>query len=46
MVVKTELEKLGIDYVNVTIGEAKVQGKISSEKMAELDLNLKNRVFY
>ncbi len=41
MVVKSELEKLGIKYVNVKIGEADVVGYIEPELIQELDVNLK-----
>ncbi|MDA3867268.1 MAG: AraC family transcriptional regulator, partial [Salinivirgaceae bacterium] len=41
MVVKSELEKLGLKYYNVKIGEANVVGIVSEETLKTLDLNLK-----
>jgi YesN/AraC family two-component response regulator len=41
MVVKSELEKLGLKYVNVKIGEANIIGTIHSEQLAQLDVALK-----
>ena len=33
MVVKSELEKLGLRYIDVKIGEAEIIDKISSEEL-------------
>ena len=41
MVLKSELEKLGINYVNVKIGEADVVGYLEPEIIQQLDVNLK-----
>jgi len=41
MVVKAELEKLGLHYVNVKIGEADIIGNIKSEQLNQLDKALK-----
>ncbi len=41
MVVRTELEKLGLKYVDVKIGEADIIGEISQEHMEQLDVGLK-----
>ena len=41
MVVKSELEKLGIRYDNVKIGEFDIIGNILPEQIAQLDLELK-----
>jgi hypothetical protein len=41
MVVKAELEKLGLPYVYVRIGEADIIGVIHPEQMDQLKLNLK-----
>ncbi len=41
MVVKTELEKLGINYSFVNIGEAEINGIISPGLLNELDVALK-----
>lgn len=41
MVVKNELEKLGLEYIYVKIGEADVIGNLQSEQIEQLDLVLK-----
>ena len=41
MVVKSELEKLGIRYVDVKIGEANIIEDISPEQVKQLDIALK-----
>ena len=41
MVVKSELEKLGLHYTHVKIGEVNIAGKIMPEQMAQLDLALR-----
>jgi len=41
MVVKNELEKLGIEPVVVELGEVQVKGSLSQEVRDKLDLNLK-----
>jgi len=41
MVVKTELEKLGIRYVNVKIGEADITENITPEQVKQLDVALR-----
>ncbi|MGD9992311.1 MAG: helix-turn-helix domain-containing protein [Salinivirgaceae bacterium] len=41
IVVKSELEKLGIHYSSVTIGEANTMDELNSEQLAQLDRNLK-----
>jgi len=41
MVVKTELEKLGIRYVDVKIGEANIIENITPEQVKQLDVALK-----
>lgn len=41
MVVKNELEKLGLEYIYVKIGEADVIGNLQSEQIEQLDLALK-----
>lgn len=41
MVVKSELEKLGLHYVDVKIGEAKIIGTVPEEKLEELDVALR-----
>ena len=41
MVVKSELEKLGLQYTNVKIGEANITGKIKPEQLEQLDLALR-----
>lgn len=41
MVVKNELEKLGLDYHDVKIGEANIKGAVPEETLKELDLSLR-----
>ena len=41
MVVKAELEKLGLSYVNVKIGEADIVGDVPPETLAQLDAGLR-----
>ncbi len=41
MVVKTELEKIGIPYVYVRIGEAEIIGDINQAQLEQLDFALK-----
>ncbi len=41
MVVKSELEKIGLDYYDVTIGEANIKGYVPEETLKILDLSLK-----
>jgi len=41
MVVATELEKLGISYKNLNIGEVDITGSISDEQKINLDIALK-----
>ena len=41
MVVKSELEKLGLHYITVDLGEAEIQEEISAEQLAHLDVALK-----
>ena len=41
MVVKADLEKLGIRYAYVNIGETDIIGKLSSAQLAQLDIELK-----
>ena len=41
MVVKEELEKLGIDYTSVELGEVEVKENISLDKLTILDIALK-----
>jgi AraC-like DNA-binding protein len=41
IVVKSELEKLGLHYRNVKIGEADIIEDISSEQLAKIDIALK-----
>jgi AraC-like DNA-binding protein len=41
MVVKDELEKLGLHYVDVKIGEANIIERISPEQLEQLDLALR-----
>ena len=41
MVVKDELEKLGLNYIDVKIGEADIIGDISSEQVGQLDVALR-----
>jgi len=46
MVVKAELEKLGIPYVDVKIGEAEIVGAIPPDKMVQLKNDLKYAGLY
>jgi AraC-like DNA-binding protein len=41
MVVKSELEKLGINYINVGLGEVDILGKISKDQLYNLAAGLK-----
>lgn len=41
MVVKSELEKLGLDYYDVKIGEADLKGSVPEEILNKLDVSLK-----
>lgn len=41
MVVRSELEKLGLPYVDVKIGEADIIGTITDDKMRRLDVALR-----
>ena len=41
MVVKSELEKLGLEYTFVKIGEANVKGQVSEEILGQLDAALR-----
>ena len=41
MVVKAELEKLGLQYVYVKIGEANIIGEVQPEQLKQLDVALK-----
>src|SRR4030043_107777 len=41
MVVKSELEKLGLHYTTVELGEAEILENISTEQMDRLNINLK-----
>jgi len=41
MVVKSELEKLGLQFVDVKIGEANIIGELSLEQIKQLDTELK-----
>ena len=41
MVVKSELEKLGINFIDVKIGEADIFGEILPEKLDQLDVALR-----
>ncbi len=41
MVVKNELEKLGLHYTDVKIGEANIMGNILPEQLEQLDIGLK-----
>jgi AraC-like DNA-binding protein len=44
-IVKTELEKLGLQYVDVKIGEANIIGNITSKQMEQLFASLKRSGF-
>ncbi len=41
MVVKAELEKLGIDYILIELGQVEIAGELNSEQMLQLDTALK-----
>ena len=41
MVVRSELEKLGLPYSEVKIGEAEIRGDVSPEQMEKLDVALR-----
>jgi hypothetical protein len=41
MVVKSELEKLGLHYITVDLGEAVIKEEISAEQQASLSIALK-----
>ncbi len=41
MVVKSELEKLGLHYISVELGEAEIRDDILAEQLASLDIALK-----
>ena len=41
MVVKEELKKLGVKYINVSLGEVEILGKITKQQKDDLDNNLK-----
>jgi AraC-like DNA-binding protein len=41
MVVKSELEKLGLHYTAVELGEAEIDGRISAEQLDNLNVALK-----
>jgi AraC-like DNA-binding protein len=41
MVVKSELEKLGLEYNSVKIGEAKIKGLVPEETLDQLDVALR-----
>jgi AraC-like DNA-binding protein len=41
MVVKAELEKLGINYIDVKIGEANILEQVQPEKLHQLDIALR-----
>ncbi len=41
MVLQSELEKIGIQYNNLELGEVNVVGSISSEQLEQLDKNLR-----
>ncbi|PRY98274.1 AraC family transcriptional regulator [Marinilabilia salmonicolor] len=41
MVVKSELEKIGLDYYDVKIGEADIKGDVSENTLRKLDSSLK-----
>jgi AraC-like DNA-binding protein len=43
MVVKSELEKLGLQYTVIELGEAEIYGELTSEKKTELDIALKKQ---
>jgi AraC-like DNA-binding protein len=41
MIVKSELEKLGLHYINVDLGEAETMEDVSAKQLAELNIALK-----
>ena len=41
MIVKSELEKLGLHYINVDLGEAEIMEDVSPEQLADLNIALK-----
>lgn len=41
MMVKSELEKLGLHYINVDLGEAEIMEDVSAEQLAELNTALR-----
>lgn len=41
MVVKAELEKLGLEYISVDLGEANLTGNITEDQKKKLDVSLK-----
>src|SRR4029077_10025912 len=41
MIVKSELERLGLHYLKVELGEAEIMEDISANQVAELDVALK-----
>jgi YesN/AraC family two-component response regulator len=41
MIVKSELEKLGIEYSSVELGEAQISGSISTKQLTQLNAALK-----
>jgi AraC-like DNA-binding protein len=41
MIVKSELEKLGIQYTSVELGEAQISGSISTKQLNQLNVALK-----
>lgn len=43
MVVKSELEKLGLQYTFIELGEAEINGKISEDTRENLDIALKKQ---
>jgi len=42
MLVKSELEKLGLNYVSVELGEAEIDETPSKEQLDQLNMILKN----
>ena len=41
MIVKSELGKLGLHYINVELGEAEIMEDISAQQLAELNMALR-----
>jgi AraC-like DNA-binding protein len=41
MIVKSELERLGLPYINVELGEAETMENVSAQQLAELNIALK-----